>query len=102
MRNSLAESNPDFTFNVIDDKQIQMMSKANYPATATPFKGQVYFSKQFSLVDVRDDYKSKGIYTVEQVNDNTLFVDSKDGYSFSVKLNDYNDYVLFSLTERKN
>ena len=65
------------------------------------FKGQVYFSKQFSLADVRDYYKSKGIYTVEQVNDNTLFVDSKDGYSFSVKLNDYNDYVLFSLTERK-
>ena len=73
----------------------------DYPATATPFKGQVYFSKQFSLADVRDYYKSKGIYTVEQVNDNTLFVDSKDGYSFSVKLNDYNDYVLFSLTERK-
>ncbi len=55
----------------------------DYPATATPFKGQVYFSKQFSLADVRDYYKSKGIYTVEQVNDNTLFVDSKDGYSFS-------------------
>ena len=33
MRNSLAESNPDFTFNVIDDKQILMMSKANYPYT---------------------------------------------------------------------
>ena len=66
------------------------------------FKGQVYFSKQFSLVDVRDYYESKGIYTIEQVNDNTLFVDSKDGYSFSVQLTNYNDYVLFSLTERKN
>ena len=33
MKNSLAESNPDYTFNVIDDKQIQMMSKANYPYT---------------------------------------------------------------------
>lgn len=33
MRNSLAESNPDFTFNVIDDKQILMVSKANYPYT---------------------------------------------------------------------
>ena len=74
----------------------------DYPATATPFKGQVYFSKQFSLADVRDYYKSKGIYTVEQVNDNTLFVDSKDGYTFSVQLTNYNDYVLFSLTERKN
>ena len=73
----------------------------DYPATATPFKGQVYFSKQFSLVDVRDYYESKGIYTIEQVNDNTLFVDSKDGYSFSVQLTDYNDYVIFSLTERK-
>ena len=69
----------------------------DYPAIATPFKGQVYFSKQFSLVDVHDYYESKGIYTVEQVNDNTLFVDSKDGYSFSVQLTDYNDYVLFSL-----
>ena len=69
----------------------------DYPATATPFNGQVYFSKQFSLVDVHDYYESKGIYTVEQVNDNTLFVDSKDGYSFSVQLTDYNDYVLFSL-----
>ena len=39
---------------------------------------------------------------VEQVNDNTLFVDSKDGYSFSVQLTNYNDYVLFSLTERKS
>ena len=68
------------------------------------FKGQVYFSKQFSLVDVHDYYENKGIYTVEQVNDNTLFVDSKDGYSFSVQLTNYNDYVLFSLTRvaRKN
>ena len=33
MKNSLAESNPDYTFNVIDDKQILMMSKANYPYT---------------------------------------------------------------------
>ena len=24
MKNSLAESNPDYTFNVIDDKQIQL------------------------------------------------------------------------------
>ena len=69
----------------------------DYPAIATPFEGQVYFSKQFSLVDVHGYYESKGIYTVEQVNDNTLFVDSKDGYSFSVQLTDYNDYVLFSL-----
>ncbi|MEE1016737.1 MAG: hypothetical protein U0L27_03590 [Ruminococcus sp.] len=37
----------------------------DYPAIATPFKGQVYFSKQFSLVDVHDYYESKGIYTVE-------------------------------------
>ena len=42
----------------------------DYPAIATPFKGQVYFSKQFSLVDVHGYYESKGIYTVEQVNDN--------------------------------
>ena len=42
----------------------------DYPATATPFNGQVYFSKQFSLVDVHDYYESKGIYTVEQVYDN--------------------------------
>lgn len=74
----------------------------DYPAIATPFKGQVYFSKQFSLVDVHGYYESKGIYTAEQLNDNTLFVDSKDGYSFSVQLTDYNDYVLFSLTERKS
>ena len=33
MKNSLAESNPDYTFSVIDDKQILMMSKANYPYT---------------------------------------------------------------------
>ena len=33
MKNFLAESNPEYTFNVIDDKQIQMMSKANYPYT---------------------------------------------------------------------
>ena len=39
----------------------------DYPAIATPFKGQVYFSKQFSLVDVHGYYESKGIYTVEQV-----------------------------------
>jgi hypothetical protein len=37
----------------------------DYPAKATPFKGQVYFSKQFSLVDVHGYYESKGIYTVE-------------------------------------
>ena len=36
----------------------------DYPAIATPFKGQVYFSKQFSLVDVHGYYESKGIYTV--------------------------------------
>ena len=66
------------------------------------FKGQVYFSKQFSLVDVHDYYESKGIYTIEQINDDTLLVVSKDDYSFSVQLNDYNDYVSFSLTERKS
>ena len=29
----------------------------DYPAIATPFKGQVYFSKQISLVDVHDYYE---------------------------------------------
>lgn len=33
MKNSLAENNPDYTFSVIDDKQILMTSKANYPYT---------------------------------------------------------------------
>ena len=33
MKKSLAESNPDYTFSVIDDKQILMMIKANYPYT---------------------------------------------------------------------
>lgn len=33
MKISLSESNPDYAFRVIDDKQIQMMSKGNYPYT---------------------------------------------------------------------
>lgn len=33
MKISLSESNPDYAFRVIDNKQIQMMSKGNYPYT---------------------------------------------------------------------
>lgn len=33
MKISLSECNPDYAFRVIDNKQIQMMSKANYPYT---------------------------------------------------------------------
>ena len=33
MEISLSKSNPDYAFRVIDDKQIQMMSKGNYPYT---------------------------------------------------------------------
>ena len=51
MRNSLAESNPDFTFNVIDDKQILMMSKANYPYTL--FSKNVVDENNNSIDDIR-------------------------------------------------
>lgn len=93
----------DFGENIyIPFHMLKWFEDFDYPAIATPFKGEVYSSKQFSLVDVHDYYESKGIYTVEQINDNMLLVYGEDGYLFSVQVLDYNDYALFSLKERKN
>ena len=78
---------------------LDWFEKFDYPATATPFKGEIYFSKQFTLADVREYYEEKGLYTVKETEENRLDMECKDGYSFSVQIAEYDNYSLFILRE---
>lgn len=69
----------------------------NYPATATPFEGDVtYDSELYDISDFAQYYEDKGIYTVEQRAEGTILkmTDNDTGYRFVLELFPQQELVL--------
>lgn len=74
---------------------LEEFPNSDYPAYATPFKGDVYYKKFFDINDFAEYYRNKEIYDIENLSDTTLLItDKSSGYSFTIELFDDGMFVL--------
>lgn len=74
---------------------LEEFPNSDYPAYATPFKGDVYYKEFFDINDFAEYYRNKEIYDIENLSDTTLLItDKSNSYSFTIKLFDDGRFVL--------
>lgn len=74
---------------------LEEFPNSDYPAYATPFKGDVYYKEFFDINDFAEYYRNKEIYDIENLSDTTLLItDKSNSYSFTIELFDDGMFVL--------